>query len=86
MHRWCYSSFVATGDVRMPKSSDLAGAKFGAVPMLIAMCAAPVVAPSLAATQLPIVCVAGSCGPNAPSFLGAGQATATAVGNTLTVQ
>ncbi len=37
-----------------------------------------------AATQLPIVCVAGSCGPNI-SFLGAGQATATSVGNTLTV-
>src|SRR5271167_2699855 len=44
-------------------------------------------APSVAGTQLPIVCTAGSCGPNAPaSFLGAGQATATAVGNTLTVQ
>lgn len=42
--------------------------------------------PAGTAAQLPIVCTAGSCGPNAPaSFVGAGQATATEVGNTLTI-
>ena len=41
----------------------------------------------LAGTQLPMVCTAGSCGPKGPaSFVGSGQAGATYVGNTLTVQ
>ena len=42
--------------------------------------------PAAAPGQLPIVCVAGSCGPGVTGWLGSGNATATAVGNTLTIQ
>ena len=41
--------------------------------------------PRSAAAELPIPCIAGSCGPSVPGFRQSGQATATAVGNTLTV-
>lgn len=53
----------------------------------LAACALLIAAPSMAGTQLPLPCIAGSCGPNGPgSFLGSGKATAVAAGNTLTVQ
>lgn len=42
-------------------------------------------APGFAGTPLPVVCVSGSCGSNVTSFVGSGQATATASGNTLTI-
>jgi filamentous hemagglutinin len=47
--------------------------------------AAMLAAPCFAATQLPVVCVAGLCGNNSTSFVGSGQATAIVSGNTLTV-
>ena len=56
----------------------------GASCIVFAMSCTLVGAP-LSAAQLPVVCVAGSCGTSASSFVGAGQATATSVGNTLTV-
>src|SRR5262245_32783484 len=37
------------------------------------------------AAELPVPCVVGSCGAGAPSFVTQGTATATSVGNTLTV-
>ena len=37
-------------------------------------------------TTLPVPCVAGSCGPNAPVFVSSGTATAQQSGNTLTVK
>ncbi|HTU66636.1 MAG TPA: filamentous hemagglutinin family protein [Steroidobacteraceae bacterium] len=41
--------------------------------------------PRSEAAELPIPCVAGSCGPNVAAFRQSGQATATSAGNTLTV-
>ena len=59
----------------------------GKARLALAISSALMAAPLTAGTQLPIVCVAGSCGPNAPtSWVSSGQATATSVGNTLTVQ
>ena len=52
------------------------------LPASLALAAAP-----LSAGQLPMICVAGSCGASAPgSWLGSGQATATYVGSTLNIQ
>jgi filamentous hemagglutinin len=67
----------------MPKSP---GNSFeSSVSRAVTAWAALFAAPSFAGTQLPIVCVAGSCGNNATSFVGSGQATATVSGSTLTV-
>jgi hypothetical protein len=40
---------------------------------------------SWAGTQLPVPCLAGSCGTNAPGFVTTGAATATESGKTLSV-
>ncbi|MEJ0087436.1 MAG: filamentous hemagglutinin family protein [Pseudomonadota bacterium] len=40
---------------------------------------------SVPAAELPIPCIAGSCGPQVPAFVQSGQASATAVGNTLNI-
>jgi filamentous hemagglutinin len=54
---------------------------------LAAMLASGPLAAAPPANQLPIVCVAGNCGPNGPStWLGSGQATASTAANTLTIQ
>src|SRR5271165_4249810 len=88
-HLHCCFSFVERGSAAVnkilrrgaehcPVGATLRMALVGG----IALFAAPILA-----AQLPLVCVAGSCGPNGPTaWLGAGQATATSVANTLTIR
>ena len=52
---------------------------------LIACAMAQWSGPVLAGTQLPVPCLAGSCGTNAKGFATTGSATATQAGKTLTV-
>ena len=72
----------------MTAKSHRLGTSTGAVRLLVtAGTVAFGSAPLWAGTTLPVPCIAGSCGAGAPSsWVGSGHATATSVGNTLTVQ
>ncbi len=55
------------------------------VARILALSAAAALAPLAQAADLPIPCIAGSCGPNATTWVSSGNAGASIIGNTFTI-